>query len=211
MAGPRPMAETPATGAEAAPLAPAATDWLRQTLTVTGPTEGVARFRAAAAGPGIIPWQRDLDQLEEDWFLPIVAPADGVPAISLAGAKILARRLREAVAANQQRALARMATDRSCPFDLQRLRPVPLAILRLGPEDPRSQAWLWTQWGTTRALRQVRELPGQADGRRRQTSQVVIEFWSADWSPWPALVALRQAWPGLSFALRPDYRDAGDG
>ena len=88
---------------------------------------------------------------------------------------------------------------------------MPPAILRLGPEDPRSRAWLWTQWGTTRALRQVRELPGQADGRRRQTGQLAVEFWSADWSPWPALVVLRRAWPGLSFTLRPDYAEPGDG
>ena len=87
---------------------------------------------------------------------------------------------------------------------------MPPAILRLGPEDPRSQAWLWTHWGTTRALRQVRELPGQADGRRRQTGQLAVEFWSADWSPWPALVALRRAWPALRFVLRPDYAEPVD-
>ena len=101
MAGPRPMAESPAAGADAAPRAPAATDWLRQTLTVTGPTEGVAWFRAAAAGPGIIPWRR--------------------------------------------------------------------------------------------------------------VGQLTGEFWSADWSPWRALGALRRCWPGLSFALRPDYAKPADG
>jgi hypothetical protein len=195
----------------AAPLAPAATDWLRHTLSISGHVEELARFRAAAAGSGIIPWQLDLDRMEEDWFLPMAAPADGVRAISLAGAKILVRRLRDAAAANHQRALAQMATDRRCPFDLHRLRPVPPAILRLGPEDPQSQAWLWAHWGTTRALRHAREIPAPTDGRRRQTGQLAVEFWSADWSPWRALAALRHAWSALTFTLRPDYADPGDG
>jgi hypothetical protein len=118
------------------------TDWLRNTLAVSGPTEELARFRAAAAGAGVIPWALDLAALKEEFLLPMAAPEYGVPAISLAGAKLLARRLREAVALNHQRALARMSTDRSCPFDLHRLLPVPSALLRLGPEEAGSRAWL---------------------------------------------------------------------
>ena len=193
------------------PLTPTATDWLRHTLTTTGATAAVAPFETTAQGPGLIPWQLDLDRLEEDWFLPMAAPGDGVRAISLPGARILARRLRDAVAARHQQALLRADTDRRCPFDLHRLLPVPPAILRLGPEDPRSQAWLWQHWGTTRALRHVRRIPSPADRRNRQTSQWRVEFWSADWSPWPALVALRRAWPRLTLSLQPQYRDAGDG
>ena len=34
----------------------------------------------------------------------------------------------------------RMLSDRSCPFDLHRLLPVPDAVLRLGPDNPASQA-----------------------------------------------------------------------
>ena len=153
------------------PLALAATDWLRQTLTVTGPAEAVARFRAAAAGPGIIPWQRDLNRPgRRTGRRPWRRPPTGCRPSAWPGRRSWPGP-REAVAVHQQRALLRSATDRSCPFDLHRLRPLPPAILRLGPEDPRSQAWLWTHWGTTRALRQVRELPGQTDGRRRQTGQ----------------------------------------
>ena len=48
----------------------------------------------------MISWQRDLDRMEEDWFLPMAAPADGVRAISLARARILARRLRFEVASS---------------------------------------------------------------------------------------------------------------
>jgi hypothetical protein len=87
----------------------------------------------------------------------------------------------------------------------------PAARPSQGHRLPQSQAWLWAQWGTTRALRQVREIPAPTDGRRRQTGQLAVEFWSADWSPWRALAALRHAWPALRFTLRPDYADPGDG
>jgi hypothetical protein len=193
------------------PLAPLHTDWLRNTLEVGGPAEAVAGFRAAAAGAGVIPWRHDLSRMEEDWFLGLAAPPDGERAISLQGARILARRLREAVAANHQRALARMSTDRRCPFDLQRLLPIPDRILQLGPDEPEAQAWLWAHWGTTRGLRHVRELPAAGDRRRRKMAELRVEFWSADWSPWQALVRLRRAWPRLTLVLQPDYavpRDA---
>ena len=194
-----------------APLAPLVTDWLCSTLQVDGRTQAVARFRAAASGPGIVPWHYALEQLEEDWYLSLAAPADGARAISLQGARILARRLRDATLANQQRQAARALVDHSCPFDLHRLLPVPDAMLRLGPDDPASQAWLWAHWGTTRALRRVRALPASLDGRRRQAGQLRVELWSADWSPWQALIRLRRAWPDLRFGLRPDYGDDGDG
>ncbi|MBP0495741.1 hypothetical protein [Roseomonas indoligenes] len=126
---------------------PEPVDWLWNVLTVGGPAEQVEAFRSAAAGPGVVPWVLDLAALEEEFLLPMAAPQDGVRAISLAGAKILARRLRDAAAANHQAALARMATDRSCPFDLHRLLPVPSAVLALGPEEGVSREWLRTHWG----------------------------------------------------------------
>jgi hypothetical protein len=180
-------------------------DWLRNTLTVTGPAERVAGFQAAAAGPGVIPWTLDLAGLEEDFLLPMAGPQDGVRAISLTGAKLLARRLRDAVALNHQRALARMATDRSCPFDLHRLLPVPAAILALGPEEGVSRDWLRTHWGVTRPLRHVQALPSTLDGRKKRMGQLRVGFWSANWSPWQALARLRRAWPDLSLELQPDY------
>ena len=188
-------------------LAPVHTDWLRHLLTVSGPAEPMSRFRAAAAGPGVIPWVLDLAGMEEDWLLQLAAPADEKPAISLSGARILARRLREATAANHAAALERLATDRRCPFDLHRLVPVPPSVLALGPEDAGALAWLWSHCGTMRALRRVRALPGMADGRSTRTDRLGIEFWSADWSPWRALARLRRDWPVLIFDLRPQYAD----
>ncbi|WP_424140164.1 hypothetical protein [Roseomonas chloroacetimidivorans] len=192
---------------------PEPVDWLHNTLTVGGPAERVAHFQAAAAGPGVIPWVLDLAGLEEEFLLPMAAPQDGVRAISLPGAKILARRLRDAVAANHQRALARMSTDRSCPLDLHRLLPVPASILALGPEEGVSREWLSAHWGVTRPLRHVKALPSTLDGRKKRMGQLRVAFWSADWSPWQAVARLRRTWPDLTFDLRPDYAPGtgGDG
>ncbi|WP_052402980.1 hypothetical protein [Muricoccus aerilatus] len=185
------------------------TDWLRNTLAVSGPTEEVARFTAAAAGAGVIPWALDLAALEEEFLLPMAAPQDGAPAISLSGAKLLARRLKEGVALNHQRALSRIDTDRSCPLDLHRLLPVPASILRLGPEEPASRDWLAAHWGTTRPLRHVEVLPGKLDGRKKKMAELRVGFWSADWSPWQAVLRLRRSWPALAFVLQPDYAPGG--
>jgi hypothetical protein len=189
---------------------PEPVDWLYNRLTVTGPAERVEDFRGAAAGPGVIPWTLDLAGLEEDFLLPMAAPQDGVRAISLAGAKLLARRLRDAVALNHQRALVRMATDRSCPFDLHRLLPIPASILALGPEESVSRDWLRTHWGVARPLRHVEALPTSLDGRKKRMGQLRVGFWSADWSPWQAMARLRRAWPDLSLELRLDYASGMD-
>ncbi|MBP0447825.1 hypothetical protein J8J14_24080 [Roseomonas sp. SSH11] len=184
---------------------PVPVDWLWNVLEVGGAAERVEAFRAAAAGSGVVPWVLDLAALEEEFLLPMAGPQDGVRAISLAGAKILARRLRDAAAANHGAALARMNTDRSCPFDLHRLLPVPPAILALGPEEMVSREWLRTHWGVTRPLRHVQVLPSTLDGRKKRMGQLRVGFWSADWSPWAAIARLRRTWPGLSLELRPHY------
>jgi len=51
----------------------------------------------------------------------------------------------------------------------------------------------------------------KSDRRRTRMAQLRIEFWSADWSPWQALCRLRQAWSAITFDLRPDYAEGGDG
>ncbi|WP_424138872.1 hypothetical protein [Roseomonas chloroacetimidivorans] len=190
---------------------PVPVDWLYNVLTVGGLGEAVARFQAAAAGPGVIPWTLDLAAMEEEFLLPMAGPQDGVRAISLSGAKILARRLRDAAAANHQAALARMATDRSCPFDLHRLLPVPASILALGPEEGASRDWLRRHWSVTRPLRHVQVLPSDLDGRKKRMGQMRVGFWSADWSPWQAVARLRRTWPDLSLDLRPDYAPGAAG
>jgi hypothetical protein len=200
-------------GASAAPLRLPHTDWLQHRLTISGPEGKVAAFRAAAAGAGIIPWQLDLDALAEDWFLLLAAPpAPQQRTVSLAGARVLAGQLREAVAARQAAACARVGRSRACPFDLHALLPVPDAILQLGPDHPDALSWLWRHWGTTEALRHVAEEPDAAgDPRRPAAGEAVfrVDFWSADWTPWFALLRLRAAWPALRFDIRPSYDAAG--
>jgi hypothetical protein len=200
-------------GASDAPLRLPHTDWLQHRLTISGPEGTVASFRAAAAGAGIIPWQLDLDALAEDWFLLLAAPpAPQQRTVSLAGARVLAGQLREAVAARQAAACARVGRSRACPFDLHALLPVPDAILRLGPDHSDALSWLWQRWGTTEALRHVAEDRDAAGGPLHAAAGEAVfrvDFWSADWTPWRALLHLRAAWPALRFDIRPSYDAAG--
>ncbi len=200
------------------PLSPRHTDWLHHRLTVSGPADAVTALRAAAAGAGTLPWTLDLDRMEEDLFHTLVAPRPPQRRrLSLAGARALARQLREA--AEQRHALAaarvgrRAETQGVCgragPFDLHALVPVPDAVLRLGPDHPDALAWLWAHWGTTQALRHVREdrfaALGRHPVRRRDPGVLHLSFWSADWTPWRALAQVAADWPTLRFDTRPTY------
>ncbi len=180
----------------APPLALPQPDWLQTTLSVTGPAGRVAAFAAAAAGAGVVPWVLDCDRLEEDLYLLLMAPPPAQRGISAQGARILARRLREAAWAQHEDAVSRAGASRACPFDLHRLVPVPAAILGLGADHPRALAWLWAHWGTTWPLRRVEPLPGAAWR---------VRFWSADWTPWPALARIRADWPDLHVHAHPAY------
>jgi hypothetical protein len=55
--------------------------------------------------------------------------------------------------------VAAAGRDRSCPFDLHALLPVPDPLLRRGPDNPASLAWLRRHWGVVHALRHVRMMP----------------------------------------------------
>jgi hypothetical protein len=191
-----------------APMRLAHTDWLHHRLTIIGATDRLTAFRRAAAGAGSIPWQIDLGRMEDDIFHLLVAPPR---TLSVAGARVLAGQLREAVGRRHECAVARVGVSQACPFDLHALVPVPDEMLRLGPDDPVSIAWLWEHWGTTQPLRHVAEdvVAGQ-DARRLSGptaghDAIHVTFWSADWTPWRALAALAERWPGLRFDVRPTY------
>ena len=139
------------------------TDWLFHRLTVTGPAAAVAAFRAAASGAGTIPWQLDGDSLEEDWFHLLVNPAHR--ALSLAGARVLAGQLREAVEHRHAVAVARVGHSRACPFDLHALVPVPEAIFPSRSRPPGCPGLALAALGTTQALRHV--APDTVPTRRR--------------------------------------------
>ena len=181
-------------------------DWLHHTLTVTGSADRLAGFCGAARGPGVLPFRCE-DRLQEDWLHLLLAPPPELRGISVEGARILSGQLRERVEIRAQAALQ----DRQaavCPLDLHALVPMPDALLRSGPDDPRVIAWLWTHWGTTWPLRQVTEeglsipeiqaLPSGQNGFRYQ-------FWSADWTPWRALTAIKVGWPDITIRIAIDY------
>ena len=184
------------------PLAPVYTDWLRHRLTVSGPAAEVARFRAAARGTGGIPWHLDLDYEEAR----LLAPMAGQGRV----ARALARELREVIAARHDQVLARWHEAGGCPLDLHRLIPIPDAILARGEDAPAARHWLWANWGTTYPLRQVRLLQENADRWLRRSARLVYEFLSADWTPWQAIVRLRQDWPAMVFAVDPRYGEASE-
>jgi hypothetical protein len=179
---------------------PAHTDWLYHQLAVTGPTADLDAFRRAAAGAGAIPWHLDLDRMEEDFFLRLMAPPAGqARTLSLQGARLLAAALRAAVARRHALAVARVGRSAACCFDLHALVPVPGEVLRLGPDHPDALHWLWAHWGTTEALRHVTLRSGGSESAFR------VSFWAADWTPWRALETIRVAWPALHFDVRPVY------
>ncbi len=192
--------------------APSHTAWLRHELAVTGPAADVASLRDAAAGAGAIPWHYpDTALEEEDRVHALLRPPDGSPGLSLQGARALARMLRGAAETRHGRVLEAVARgDRSCPFDLHALLPVPDALLRLGPDDPAGLAWLRVRWGTVRALRHVRVRGAGRYGRAGRSARVCWEFWAGigagigDGTPWAAIEVLRARWPRLLFALQPD-------
>ena len=104
---------------------------------------------------GVIPWHLDLDRMEEEAFLPLIAAPGQARTLSLDGARMLASELRDSVARRHALAVARVGRSRACGFDLHSLVPVFGEIPRLGPDHPDALLWLWTHWGTTDALRQV--------------------------------------------------------
>jgi hypothetical protein len=138
-----------------------------------------------------------------------VPPAPQRRSLSLEGCRILAGQLRDAAEARQRRVAERAAASRACPLDLHRLLSVPDRLLKLGPEQPETLAWLWAHWGTTQALRGVVELPvpGPGQARRQDPGLWWLGFWSADWTPWRAIQQLRARWPALRLAVRPLYDD----
>jgi hypothetical protein len=178
----------------------AAPAWLHHHLTITGPATDVATFAEAARGPGVIPWQVDYVQVEEDIFHRAVA-ARGT--LSIEGCHILARQFCQRIEAHEAKAMALIGHSRACPFDLHVLLPIPADILRRGPTDPTSLAWLATQWGTSDDLRKIVERPNPSAGRRLPAGHTVISygFFTSGDTPRAAIATIGTRWSALRFVL----------
>jgi hypothetical protein len=196
-----------------APLRLAHPDWLHHQLLVTGSRRRSRRSRPRRPGPGSFPgsstrrasprtcfsgwWRpRDRSSAASAWPAPASSPASC--ATPRHGGTIW--RWPGSATAGPARS--------TCTL----LLPVPEKILRRGPDDAAALAWLWAHWGTTEALRHVTAAPAAVADRRRRTdvgeSVVTVHFWSADWSPWRALAAIGEGFPGLRFDLQPSYDEA---
>ncbi|OZB21120.1 MAG: hypothetical protein B7X49_18030, partial [Acidiphilium sp. 34-64-41] len=155
------------------------------------------------------PWEINGAAIEEDIFIRAVSHTGGQRSLSVAGCRILARQFRERIEAREARARDRIGVRRACPFDLQVLVPIPLAILTLGHDHPTALAWLSRHWGISDLPRQVIVRPDAGPGRRQKVGHGVLSygFFTAETSPRPALIAIAEAWPGLKFQLLPIATD----
>ncbi len=198
--GRRPAApRTPAAGAGASP------GWLYHHLTVSGPAEPLASFRAAARGSGVMPWRHDPASIEEDVFNLAIAVPPSQRNLGVEGCRILARQVRTRVEAHQARAAALVGASRACPLDLHALLPAPPAILQRGPRDPQALAWCRAYWGVTDRLRHVALRPGATAGRRLPRGHQVAGygFFTDGETPHAAVEQLARRWTALRFVLQP--------
>jgi hypothetical protein len=87
---------------------------------------------------------------------------------------------------------------------------VPEPLLKLGPAT-RSAAVALGQLGHHLAAAARGGAAGAEGGTtaRPRAGRLRLGFWSADWTPWPAIARLRRDWPALRFDVRPRYDDAG--
>ena len=137
----------------------------------------------------------------------LVQPPDGSAGLRPAAARVLARQLRSAVEAHQQRVMAAAGTD---AVPVRPARDAAGAARRpaRGPDDPASHAWLRAQLGHDHARCGMCGCgPTRPVRRQRHSARLRYEFWSADWTPWAALLGRANAGPPLMFDVRPDYGD----
>ena len=178
------------------------TEWLPFRLTIGGPAEIVAAFAAAAAGPGVTPWQIDFAAMQEDVFHRLASRYPRSGRLSLEGCRVFAAQLRERTEDRHRQVLVAAEGSRARPLDLHALLPVPAAVLALGPDHPEARHWLRTHWGTEE-LRRVERLAIPAVRRPKGQAGLRFGFFAADAAPTAAVKRLTKAWPGLRLDLRP--------
>lgn len=173
--------------------------WHRAQLDVSGSAERIDAFREAARGPGAVPWAIDSDADRQNLLARLVAQAAESPIPR--HADDLLRAIAQSQDAHHACVLAACATPGGgCALDLQRLLPVPRALLALGADHADSLAWRDAHWGTREAVRHV-ELRETRDPKQYRRRRLRYRFWMEDARPDRLAASLRQAWPGVGMDL----------
>ena len=92
------------------------------------------------------------------------------------------------------------------PLDLNALIPIPRCVLRKGFVEA-GQEWMWGNWGVRWPIRRVGFAIEDRDGVK---PVAVFRFLSEDWSPWIALLRMRERWPELWFEMKAGYLEMGE-
>ena len=171
-------------------------------LEVSGPRERLYDFIGAASGPGFVDWRPEWQGVYEQIYFG--AARGGAP--TREAAEHLARKLRDVLwrRHEEERVRAEMDSHR-VPLDLNALIPIPRSVLRKGFAEA-GQDWMWANWGVRWPIRRVTFAIERHDGVKPAS---VFRFLSEDWSPWIALLRMRERWPELSFEMKAGYLQTG--
>jgi hypothetical protein len=124
-------------------------------------------------------------------------------------AEHLARNLRDIFWRRHEEERVRAELDsHRVPLDLNALIPIPRRVLRKG-FGVAGQEWMWANWGVRWPIRRV----AFAIERQRNCGVepvAVFRFLSEDWSPWIALMRIRERWPELRFEMKAEYLEMGE-
>jgi len=177
-------------------------EYIWNRLEVSGPHELLYDFIGAASGPGFVDWRPEWHSVYEQIYFGAVR--GGAP--TREAAEYLAREFRDILWRRHEEERARAEMDSHCvPLDLNALIPIPRRVLRKGFGEA-GQEWMWANWGVRWPIRRV---TFALERERGDTGGVkpaaVFRFLSEDWSPWIAVLRMRERWPELSFTLFPSY------
>jgi hypothetical protein len=176
-------------------------DYIWNRLEVSGSHKRLYDFIGAASGAGYVDWRPEWHSVCELIYFGVVKSARTREA-----AEHLARNLRDSLWRRHEDERVRAELDsHGVPLDLNALIPIPRRVLRKGFVEA-GQEWMWANWGVRWPIRLV-SFAMERD--RRDASGVktlaVFGFLSEDWSPWIALLRMRERWPELSFEMKAEY------
>jgi len=179
-------------------------DFILNRLEVSGPDERLYDFIGAASGPGFVDWRPEWHGVYEQIYFGVVR--GGAP--TRKAAETLARKLRDILWRRHEEERVRAELDsHRVPLDLNALIPIPRRILRAGFVEA-GQEWMWGNWGVRWPIRRVTFAIERRD-RSGGKPVAVFRFLSEDWSPWIALVRIRERWPELRFKMKAGYWEMG--